>query len=44
MQRLLDQLTESPAVVFGRHMDILAWNSLAAALITDFSQIPVVNE
>ncbi|AWW43027.1 MULTISPECIES: helix-turn-helix domain-containing protein [Streptomyces] len=40
-QRLLDQLTESPAMVLGRYMDVLAWNSLAAALITDFSAIPV---
>ncbi|MFI8348084.1 helix-turn-helix domain-containing protein [Streptomyces sp. NPDC085596] len=39
-QLLLDQLTESPAMVLGRYMDILAWNSLAAALITDFSAIP----
>jgi len=35
-----DQLTETPAIVLGRLMDILAWNPLAAALITDFSQIP----
>ncbi len=40
MQRLLDQLTEIPAMVLGRNMDVLAWNSLAAALITDFGQIP----
>ena len=40
IQLLLDQLTEIPAMVLGRNMDILAWNSLAAALITDFSQIP----
>ncbi|WP_330234565.1 MmyB family transcriptional regulator [Streptomyces sp. NBC_00566] len=39
-QRLLDQLTESPAMVLGRYMDILAWNSLAAALIADFPAIP----
>ncbi|MFG2949876.1 MmyB family transcriptional regulator [Streptomyces adustus] len=37
---LLDQLTASPAIVLGRYMDILAWNSLASALITDFSKIP----
>ncbi|WP_030980170.1 helix-turn-helix domain-containing protein [Streptomyces sp. NRRL S-1824] len=40
LQRLLDQLTDSPALVLGRHMDILAWNSLAASLITDFSALP----
>ncbi|MGW0798030.1 MmyB family transcriptional regulator [Streptomyces sp. NPDC002692] len=39
-RRVLDQLSESPAVVLGRYMDILAWNPLAAALITDFSAIP----
>jgi transcriptional regulator with XRE-family HTH domain len=40
MRRLLDQLTQTPAVVLGRHMDILAWNPLAAALYTDFGQYP----
>ena len=40
LQRLLDDLSATPAVVMGRRMDILAWNSLAAALITDFSRIP----
>jgi transcriptional regulator with XRE-family HTH domain len=40
LRRLLDQLTETPALVLGRCMDILAWNRMAAALITDFGQIP----
>lgn len=40
LQRLLDQLTDAPALVLGRHMDILAWNSLAAALIKDFDALP----
>jgi transcriptional regulator with XRE-family HTH domain len=40
MRRLLDQLTETPAMVLGRRMDILAWNSMAAALYTDFAKIP----
>ncbi|MFE1853653.1 helix-turn-helix domain-containing protein [Streptomyces sp. NPDC059489] len=40
MQRLLDQLTETPAVVLGKRMDILAWNIAAAALYRDFSSIP----
>ncbi len=39
-RRLLDNLADTPALVLGRRMDILAWNSLAAALMTDFSQIP----
>ncbi|MFG2129265.1 helix-turn-helix domain-containing protein [Streptomyces sp. NPDC048751] len=40
LQRVLDGLTTTPAMVQGRRGDILAWNSLAAALITDFSRIP----
>ncbi|MEU6511232.1 helix-turn-helix transcriptional regulator [Streptomyces sp. NPDC046942] len=40
MRRLLDLLGETPAVVFGRHMDVLAWNRMAAALVTDFSKVP----
>jgi transcriptional regulator with XRE-family HTH domain len=40
MRRLLDQLTETPAVVFGRRFDILDWNASAAALYTDFAQLP----
>ncbi|MEX3106207.1 MULTISPECIES: helix-turn-helix transcriptional regulator [unclassified Streptomyces] len=38
--RLLDELTTSPALVIGRHLDILAWNPTAAALLTDFDEIP----
>jgi hypothetical protein len=40
MRRLLDQLTETPAIVLGRRFEILAWNALAAALYTDFAQLP----
>jgi transcriptional regulator with XRE-family HTH domain len=40
MRRLLDQLTETPAMVLGRRTDVLAWNSMAAALYADFAQIP----
>src|ERR1700704_4286379 len=40
MRRLLDHLTETPAIVFGRRFDILAWNASAAALYTDFAQLP----
>ncbi|NEW26648.1 helix-turn-helix transcriptional regulator [Nocardia cyriacigeorgica] len=36
LQRLLDQLTDTPALIFGRYLDILAWNRLACALLTDF--------
>ncbi|ROR35844.1 helix-turn-helix domain-containing protein [Kitasatospora cineracea] len=40
MRRLLDQLTETPALVLGKRLDILAWNSAAAALYTDFAALP----
>ncbi|HST84864.1 MAG TPA: helix-turn-helix transcriptional regulator [Kineosporiaceae bacterium] len=40
LQRVLDDLTSTPALVQGRRGDILAWNCLAAALVTDFSRIP----
>ena len=40
MRRLLDQLTQTPAVVLGRRLDILAWNASATALYTDFARIP----
>jgi transcriptional regulator with XRE-family HTH domain len=40
LQRLLDELTGIPALVLGRRMDVLAWNRLAAALITDFGAVP----
>ncbi|MFE6624456.1 helix-turn-helix domain-containing protein [Streptomyces sp. NPDC057740] len=38
--RVLDGLTTTPATVQGRRGNLLAWNSLAAALITDFSRVP----
>ncbi|MFJ4648824.1 helix-turn-helix domain-containing protein [Streptomyces bobili] len=40
LQRVLEDLTSVPAMVQGRRGDILAWNALAAALVTDFSGIP----
>ncbi|MEU3227042.1 helix-turn-helix transcriptional regulator [Streptomyces sp. NPDC006976] len=40
LRRVLDDLTATPAVVLGRRMDILAWNSLAAAMVTDFAAVP----
>jgi transcriptional regulator with XRE-family HTH domain len=39
-QLLLDNLVDTPAIVLGRCLDVLAWNSLAAALFIDFGQIP----
>lgn len=41
LQRLLDDLSATPAIVMGRRMDILSWNKLAAALMVDFGKIPV---
>ncbi|MFI9219350.1 helix-turn-helix domain-containing protein [Streptomyces werraensis] len=38
--RILGDLKRSPAMILDRRMDILAWNAPAAALITDFSEIP----
>ncbi|MFI9167895.1 helix-turn-helix domain-containing protein [Streptomyces lincolnensis] len=40
LQRVLQDLSSVPAMVWGRRGDILAWNALAAALVTDFSRIP----
>lgn len=40
LQRLLDDLSTTPAFVIGRRTDILGWNRLGAALITDFGTIP----
>ncbi|MGI5438980.1 helix-turn-helix transcriptional regulator [Streptomyces shenzhenensis] len=40
LQRLLDNLRDSPALVLGRHLDILAWNALATAVFRDFAQVP----
>ncbi|WP_369794590.1 helix-turn-helix domain-containing protein [Kutzneria sp. 744] len=40
MRRLLDQLTDAPALVLGRRLDILAWNRLAGALFADFDALP----
>ncbi|MFD6059592.1 helix-turn-helix domain-containing protein [Rhodococcus wratislaviensis] len=40
LQRLLDAMTHVPAIVLDRRMDVLAWNSLAAAVYIDFSAVP----
>jgi MmyB-like transcription regulator ligand binding domain len=40
LRRLLDTLTTIPGMVVGHGTDILAWNPLAAALITDFAKVP----
>jgi transcriptional regulator with XRE-family HTH domain len=40
MQRILDHITDSPAIVMTPIHDILAWNPLAAALMIDFGEVP----
>jgi len=37
--QLLENLRDSPAVVLSRHLDVLAWNQLAAAVFTDFASV-----
>lgn len=39
IQRLLDQLSHTPAFVVGKYLDILAWNALAAALLIDVDKM-----
>ncbi|MFC6160966.1 helix-turn-helix transcriptional regulator [Kribbella jiaozuonensis] len=39
LQRLLDSMTDVPAFVLGRRMDVIGWNRLAAALIADFGSL-----
>ncbi|MFF7280442.1 helix-turn-helix domain-containing protein [Streptomyces griseorubiginosus] len=40
LRRILDELNTTAALVLGRRLDILAWNPLAAALLTDFGEVP----
>jgi transcriptional regulator with XRE-family HTH domain len=40
LRRMLDTLNESPAVIIGRRLDVLAGNRLARALYTDFEALP----
>ncbi|MFD4540256.1 helix-turn-helix transcriptional regulator [Streptomyces bauhiniae] len=40
VRRMLDGLGHLPALVLGRHDDILAWNAAAAALYLDFGTLP----
>jgi transcriptional regulator with XRE-family HTH domain len=40
-QLLLDNLIDTPAIALGRCLDVLAWNTLAACVFTDFGTIPV---
>ncbi|MFD8981609.1 helix-turn-helix transcriptional regulator [Streptomyces sp. NPDC059564] len=40
LRRLLESMPETPAFVVGRRTDVLAWNPLGAALLTDFGALP----
>jgi transcriptional regulator with XRE-family HTH domain len=40
VQRMIDDLALTPAFIMGPRTEILGWNALGAALITDFSAIP----
>ncbi|WP_306213417.1 helix-turn-helix domain-containing protein [Actinoplanes sp. RD1] len=40
LQRLLDDLSMTPAFVIGTRTEVLAWNPIGAALLTDFGRIP----
>ncbi|MFD7983520.1 helix-turn-helix domain-containing protein [Kitasatospora indigofera] len=40
VERLLEQLGQTPALVLGKRLDVLAWNPAAAALYADFPAIP----
>jgi transcriptional regulator with XRE-family HTH domain len=40
VQRVLDHITDTPAMVMTPTHDILAWNPLAAALMIDFGEVP----
>jgi transcriptional regulator with XRE-family HTH domain len=39
-RQLLENLHDTPALVFGRYLDVLAWNRLATAVFKDFATIP----
>jgi len=41
LQTIMDDLGSSPAFAIGPRTEILAWNALGAALITDFGAIPL---
>ncbi|MQY23596.1 helix-turn-helix domain-containing protein [Nocardia macrotermitis] len=40
IRRLLDQLTDTPAIALGKRLDILDWNDAAAALYGNFAEMP----
>ncbi|TDU05916.1 Xre family transcriptional regulator [Streptomyces sp. 846.5] len=40
LQRMLDDMAHTPAFVIGPRTEVVAWNAMGAALITDFAKIP----
>lgn len=40
MQQLIASMTDQPALILGRRTDVLASNTLARALLTDWTQLP----
>ena len=40
LQRVLDALSNSPAIIKTATWDVIAWNRAAAAVLTDYSQLP----
>ncbi|MFI7439294.1 helix-turn-helix transcriptional regulator [Nonomuraea indica] len=40
VERLLANLVDTPALVLGRYLDIVAWNRLATALLGDLAAMP----
>jgi transcriptional regulator with XRE-family HTH domain len=38
-RQLLENLHDTPAVVLGRHLDVLAWNHLATVVFKDFATV-----
>lgn len=43
VQRLMDRFTDLPAMLLSARGDVLAWNSMAAALLGDFSALPAAS-
>jgi hypothetical protein len=40
LQRVIDDMAHTPAFVIGPRTEVVAWNAMGAALITDFGRIP----
>jgi transcriptional regulator with XRE-family HTH domain len=40
LQQLINGMPDIPAIILNRRLDVLAWNTAAAALLADFAAIP----